>query len=252
MRIFIINLHGLVKGSGLEIGRDADNGGQTKYVFELAEYLSQHDDVTHVHLFTRKIKDPEVSREYGATIEEINPKFDIRRIEFGGFDYKMKEELWVHLDEFVENTLKHIDEYDISPDWIHSHYGDAGYAAARLSVRLNIPFAHTGHSLGLAKKQKMLAAGMTEEEAENKFKFTQRISAEENALALSEFIVTSTYLEIADWEHYNNYDKAQFHVQPPGIDVAKFSPYYIKAFKDDEDYLQLQEDIGWGKILRSF
>ena len=39
MRIVIINLHGLVKGSGLEIGRDADNGGQTKYVLELAEYL---------------------------------------------------------------------------------------------------------------------------------------------------------------------------------------------------------------------
>ena len=81
MRIFIINLHGLVKGSGLEIGRDADNGGQTKYVLELAEYLSQHEQVEHVHLFTRKIKDSEVSSEYGATIEEINPKFDIRRIE---------------------------------------------------------------------------------------------------------------------------------------------------------------------------
>ena len=87
MRIFIVNLHGLVKGSGLEIGRDADNGGQTKYVLELAEYLSKHEQVSHVHLFTRKIKDSEVSSEYGATIEEINPKFDIRRIEFGGLSY---------------------------------------------------------------------------------------------------------------------------------------------------------------------
>jgi hypothetical protein len=39
LRIAIINIHGLLKGSGLEIGRDADNGGQTKYVFELAEFI---------------------------------------------------------------------------------------------------------------------------------------------------------------------------------------------------------------------
>lgn len=33
LRISIINIHGLLKGSGLEIGRDADNGEQTKYVY---------------------------------------------------------------------------------------------------------------------------------------------------------------------------------------------------------------------------
>jgi len=54
MKIAIINLHGLVKGSGLEIGRDADNGGQTKYVFELAEHLSVHKDVEQIYIFTKK------------------------------------------------------------------------------------------------------------------------------------------------------------------------------------------------------
>ena len=81
MKIALINLHGLVKGSGLEIGRDADNGGQTKYVFELAENLSMHKDVEKVYIFTRKIKYSDVSEEYGSTIEELNPKFEIRRIE---------------------------------------------------------------------------------------------------------------------------------------------------------------------------
>ncbi|MDG1517654.1 MAG: HAD-IIB family hydrolase [Flavobacteriales bacterium] len=252
MRIFILNLHGLVKGSGLEIGRDADNGGQTKYVLELAEYLSKREEVTHVHLFTRKIKDELVSKEYGATVEEINPKFDIRRIEFGGLEYKMKEDLWDHLDEFVKNAIKHIADNDIKPDWLHSHYGDAGYAATQISVKLNVPFAHTGHSLGLAKKQKMLASGMTEEQAEEKFKFSKRIKAEEGVLALSEFIVNSTYLEIADWEQYNNYDKAQFHVQPPGIDIEKFTPYYIKRFQEEEDYLQLQRRYWVGQNIEKF
>ena len=64
LRISIINIHGLLKGSGLEIGRDADNGGQTKYVYELAEFLSQHPDVQHVDLFTRLIDDPSLSPEW--------------------------------------------------------------------------------------------------------------------------------------------------------------------------------------------
>jgi sucrose-phosphate synthase len=55
LRVSLINIHGLLKGSGLGIGRDADNGGQTKYVYELAEFLSQHEAVEHVDLFTRLI-----------------------------------------------------------------------------------------------------------------------------------------------------------------------------------------------------
>lgn len=254
IRIHIINLHGLVKGSGLEIGRDADNGGQTKYVLELAEYLSHHPDIEHIHLFTRKINDPEVSKEYNNEIEVINPKFDIRRIAFGGEKYIMKEQLWEHLDEFVENALKHIQKHQIYPDWIHSHYGDAGYAAKELSVKLNIPFAHTGHSLGLAKKQKVKEMGMTEEEAENAFKFSKRISAEESCLALSQFIVTSTYLEIGDWEQYENYDKAKFHVQPPGIDIDKFAPYYHYKLNSNEhqDYEAMQRRYWVAENIEKF
>lgn len=36
MLIHLYNIHGLIRGSTLEIGRDADNGGQTVYVMELA------------------------------------------------------------------------------------------------------------------------------------------------------------------------------------------------------------------------
>ena len=71
-------------------------------------------------------------------------------------------------------------------------------------------------------------------------------------MALSEFIVNSTYLEIADWEQYNNYDKAQFHVQPPGIDIEKFTPYYIKRFQEEEDYLQLQRRYWVGQNIEKF
>lgn len=226
LRIALINIHGLVKGSGLEIGKDADNGGQTKYVYELAEFLSQHKDVEHVHLFTRLIDDQNISPEYAVPIEIVNEKLDIRRIPFLGKKYKPKEQLWAGLDSFVNGVVQHIKLHDIFPNWIHSHYGDAGYVASELSIILNIPFAHTGHSLGFYKQKKLQESGMLEEEREKKFKFKERIAAEDKTLELSEFIVTSTEQEIETYKPYKNFHLGKYHAIPPGIDTSKFVPYY--------------------------
>ncbi|MCP4521748.1 MAG: HAD-IIB family hydrolase [Cytophagales bacterium] len=226
LRIALINLHGLVKGSGLEIGRDADNGGQTKYVYELADFLSRHEEVEHVHVFTRLIDDPDVSPEYAVPVEIINDKLDIRRIPFAGKKYKPKEQLWAHLDACVSGIVKHLKKNDIFPNWIHSHYGDAGYVAKELSTILNIPFAHTGHSLGFHKEKKLEALGMPAEERQKKFKFAERVSAEESTLELSEFIVASTEQEIETYKPYQNFHKGKFHAIPPGIDTSKFVAYY--------------------------
>ena len=34
LRLALISLHGLIRGSDLELGRDEDTGGQTRYVVE--------------------------------------------------------------------------------------------------------------------------------------------------------------------------------------------------------------------------
>jgi len=133
LRIALLNIHGLVRGNNLEIGRDADNGGQTRYVFELAEYLSRHPKVKFVHIYTRLIDDPDVDKCYSKPVEIVNEKLDIRRIPFGGKKYKPKEYLWDYLDDFVSETIQHMNKFDIIPNWLHSHYGDAGYTAVELS-----------------------------------------------------------------------------------------------------------------------
>ena len=38
--IQLFSLHGLVRSRNLEMGRDADTGGQTKYVVELAKAMA--------------------------------------------------------------------------------------------------------------------------------------------------------------------------------------------------------------------
>nr|WP_315224989.1 HAD-IIB family hydrolase [uncultured Flavobacterium sp.] len=244
LRISLINIHGLLKGSGLEIGRDADNGGQTKYVYELAEFLSQHKDVEHVHLFTRLIDDENLSSEYAVPVEIINDKLDIRRIPFLGKKYKAKEQLWEGLDTFVNGMVQHIKLHDIFPNWIHSHYGDAGYVASELSTILNVPFAHTGHSLGFHKQKKLLESDMNEEEIEKKFKFATRIAAEEKTLELSEFIVTSTEQEIETYKPYKNFDLAKYHAISPGIDTRKFVPYYHQE-QDSDKQMEEQQRKYW-------
>jgi sucrose-phosphate synthase len=51
--IVLISVHGLIRGHDLELGRDADTGGQTKYVVELARALGERADVEKVVLLTR-------------------------------------------------------------------------------------------------------------------------------------------------------------------------------------------------------
>lgn len=251
-KISIINVHGLLKGTGLEIGRDADNGGQTKYVYELAEFLSQHENVEHVYIFTRLIDDAALSSEYAVPVEIINEKLDIRRIPFSGKKYKLKEQLWEGLDTFVNGVVQHIKQYDIFPDWIHSHYGDAGYAAAELSAILNIPFAHTGHSLGYYKKEKLLESGEAEVDIEKKFKFKARIAAEERTLALSEFIVTSTEQEIETYKVYKNFELAKYHSISPGIDTSKFVPYYYSEPDSVKQMEETQRKYWIGETISKF
>lgn len=40
--ILLVNVHGLMRGKNLELGRDEDTGGQTLYVTELAQALGKH------------------------------------------------------------------------------------------------------------------------------------------------------------------------------------------------------------------
>ena len=41
MYIQLVSIHGLIRGENIEMGRDADTGGQVRYVLELAKTLCQ-------------------------------------------------------------------------------------------------------------------------------------------------------------------------------------------------------------------
>ena len=196
--ILLISIHGLIRGENLELGRDADTGGQTKYVVELARALGERPEVGRVDLMTRLVSDPQVSDDYAQQIENLSSKVQIIRIPCGEEGYIPKEELWDSLDSFADHALAYIHDNGQNPDVIHSHYADAGYVGIRLAHHLGVPLVHTGHSLGRSKRRRLLASGLKSGDIEKRYKMSRRIEAEEDILGTAELIVTSTHQEIEE------------------------------------------------------
>ncbi len=223
--LLLISIHGLIRGHDLELGRDADTGGQTKYVVELARALGEHPGVGRVELLTRRVADPRVGEDYARPVEQLAERASIVRLDCGGDEYLPKEELWDHLDEFVDQTLDHIRARDRLPDILHSHYADGGHVGARLTHQLGVPLVHTGHSLGRVKRRRLLADGLAREEIESRYNIARRIEAEEETLSAAELVITSTRQEIDEqYGMYDYYSPEHMRVIPPGTDLSRFRP----------------------------
>jgi len=223
--IVLISVHGLIRGHDLELGRDADTGGQTKYVVELSRALAERSDVEKVVLLTRCVIDSQVSSDYAIPVEPISDKSFIVRIECGEQKYLRKEMLWDSLENFSDNALVFLKGEGRIPDIIHSHYADAGYVGSRLSHQLGVPLVHTGHSLGRSKRKQLLASGIKRDEIETTYAISRRIEAEEMTLGVAERVITSTQQEIEQqYGLYDFYQPERMRVIPPGTDLDKFFP----------------------------
>ncbi len=225
LRIALISLHGLIRGHEPELGRDADTGGQIKYVLELARELGTRDDVECVELITRQIIDDKIGPDYAQVEESIGPKAKIVRLPFGPKRYLRKEGLWPFLEMFVDQCLMHFRRSGI-PSVIHGHYADAGYAGSQLARLLHTPYIFTGHSLGRVKRERLLEKGSSDSSAlEQTYHFSARNEAEEMALETASMVITSTSQEVQEqYEMYEHYQPDRMEVIPPGVDLSLFYP----------------------------
>jgi sucrose-phosphate synthase len=223
--IVLLSIHGLIRGQDPELGRDADTGGQVQYVLELARALSRHRQVARVELLTRQILSTNLDFQYGEHLEQIADSAWIVRLPCGPHRYLRKERLWTYLPQFVDHALGHFRERGRLPDFLHSHYADAGSVGVRLSKLLGVPLIHTGHSLGRIKQQRLLDQGLDPETIEKRYNITRRIAAEEGVLEHADLIVASTDQEVT--EQYANYQaraNSRMVVNPPGINLERFRP----------------------------
>jgi sucrose-phosphate synthase len=223
--ILMISIHGLVRGKNLELGRDADTGGQTRYVIELTRALACQPEVVQIDLVTRSIKVRDLSQDYQVPVETLGPKARIIRINAGPDSYIAKENLWEHLDLFSEKLYTWLCSQGRRPDVLHSHYADAAYVGVRVSQQTGLPLIHTGHSLGRDEKQRLEALGLSNGEMDIRFKMAKRISAEEEVLSRAKLVIASTRNEIAEqYQLYDCYNAKKMSVIPPGTDLSQFHP----------------------------
>lgn len=221
-----LHLHGLFRGHDLELGRDADTGGQTTYVLELAKGLAARPEVDRVDVITRLIQDKRVSPDYAEPREALGDGAQILRLPCGPRRYLRKELLWPYLDEMADAVVAQITAQQRRPDWIHAHYADAGYVGALLAQRLGIPLVFTGHSLGREKQRRLLTSGLSHEQIEQQYAISTRIAAEERALAASTLVITSTEQERRhQYARYGAFCPRRALVLPPGVDVSRFHPH---------------------------
>lgn len=223
--LVLISVHGLIRGHDLELGRDADTGGQTLYVVELARALARHSEVGRVDLLTRRVIDSRVEDDYAKPQEDLGDGARIVRLDCGPRRYLRKEKLWPHLDCFADNALMHIRRVGLRPDAIHGHYADAGHVAVQLSNLLGAPMLQTGHSLGRVKRERLRESGMADTDIEARYSIATRIHAEEEALAHSSRVIASTRQEVEEqYATYDNYQPERMEVIPPGTDLERFHP----------------------------
>jgi sucrose-phosphate synthase len=243
----MFSVHGLLRAENMQLGHDADTGGQIKYVVELCNALSQSKHVKRVELFTRLIRDKAVSEDYAQPVEAVNDKFSIVRIQCGGKKYIRKELLWPHLDEYVDKTIKYIKRQNAIPDIVHGHYPDGGYVAMLLAEIFGTPFVYTGHSLGRSKWKRLINEGVKKEDIIKRYKIDLRIRMEEEILKKGDLIIASTHQEVKDqYRQYRNRDIPKFYVIPPGLNIEKFYPFYHDMLAEtakDEIELYAQASI---------
>ena len=223
--VLSLSIHGLVRAQDIELGRDPDTGGQVLYVVDQAKALVTHGQARGVQLVTRQVIDKRLDETYARPEEEICPGAHIVRIPFGPRRYLRKESLWPHLDSMVDQLTRHVRATGRVPDVVHGHYADAGYVGAQLAKILGVPFVFTGHSLGRVKRERLLAGGQDGETIEERFHFTRRIEAEEQALETAAAVITSTRQEVREqYERYDHYRPDRMHVIPPGLDLSRYAP----------------------------
>ncbi len=241
IRILQVSIHGLIRGSDLELGRNADTGGQTSYVVDLTSELGDCDGVARCVLLTRLIRDPEFSDDYARASEKLGAHAGILRAECGPDGYIRKEELYPHLDGFARNAILLLEAEGFRPDVVHGHYADGAYVAEKLAGHYSVPWLYTGHSMGRNKREVLLGSGVDPAELEQRYNLTHRIGIEENALRSADLVLASTRYEIeTGYEGYDASGEANYRVVPPGIDLERFHPYY---YDSDPGFNRPQEQI---------
>lgn len=258
--IAVISPHGWF-GQENVLGRP-DTGGQVIYILDQVRALENH--LIEVHKLAGVKTNPRI-----VVITRLIPNADgttcnqplekiyktrncwIARIPFKYPDGRIVQDwisrfrIWPYLDQFAQDAQSRIlSEFQGRPDLILGNYSDGNLVAALLSERLQVIQCTIAHAL---EKTKYLFSDLYWERMEKDYHFSLQFTADMIAMNKSDFIMTSTYQEIAGTDteigQYESYQfftlpglyhvvngvhlfSPRFNVVPPGVDETNYFPYH--------------------------
>ncbi len=261
-KIVLVSTHGWFGQEGV-LGRP-DTGGQVVYVLDQAKNLEEQlqEDTTlagldglgvqpKVIILTRLIPNSDgtlcnqrLEKVYGTEnvwilrvpLREFNPNMTqnwISRFEF-----------WPYLETLAVDAEKELrSEFQGNPDLIVGNYTDGNLLAFLLARRMNVTQCNVAHAL---EKSKYLFSNLYWQELEDKYHFSLQFTADLIAMNAANFIISSTYQEIAgtpdsvgQYESYKCFTMPElyhvvhgiellspkFNVVPPGVNENYYFPY---------------------------
>jgi len=171
-------------------------------------------------------------------------------------------EIYPYLENFAEDSYKELlTEFNTRPDLVIGNYTDGNIVATSLSNKFGITQCNIAHAL---EKNKYLYSAMFWKNLENQYHFSIQFTADLISMNAADFIITSTYQEIAgtektlgQYESYKYYTfpelyrvidginlyHPKFNVLSPGANDKIFFPYYNEKSRLREIREELNEIV---------
>lgn len=258
-KIVIISPHGWF-GQENVLGRP-DTGGQVVYILDQVRYLERTlaerirsyglTTIPKILIVTRQIPD-----NHGTTchlrLEKIHHTENsfILRVPFTDDNGNVvpqwisRFKLWPYIERFAQNAKREIlSELKGKPDLVIGNYSDGNLVATLLAEELDAIQCNIAHAL---EKNKYLFSDLYWFNFEKEYHFAIQHVVDLIAMNMADFIITSTFQEIAgtddtigQYESYQfftmpglmqvengiNLFHPKFNVIPPGVDENIFFPY---------------------------
>lgn len=258
-RLLILSPHGYF-GQDNVLGLP-DTGGQVIYILDQVRALERemHERLScqGVNVQPRIIIATRLIPDAGGTtcdqhLEKVNgcEHTWILRVPFHEADggivrhWISRFEIWPYLERFAFNLEPEaIKELGGRPDLIIGNYSDGNLVASLLSRRLGVTQCNIAHAL---EKTKYLHADLYWQENDAQYHFSCQFTADLIAMNTADFVIASTYQEIAGTEEsvgqYESYSSftmpklfrvvnginlfdPKFNIVSPGADADIFFPY---------------------------
>ncbi|MCJ7600387.1 MAG: sucrose synthase [Desulfobulbaceae bacterium] len=256
-----------------------DTGGQVVYILDQVRALEQEmrnriheqglDIVPRILILTRLI--PEAGETTcNQRLEKVHGTENVKilRVPFRNAEGEVVDhwisrfEIWPYLERFAGDVNEEMmAELGCRPDLIIGNYSDGNLVAYLLSQKLGVTQCNIAHAL---EKTKYLFSALYWREMEDKYHFSCQFTADLIAMNNADFIITSTYQEIAgsdsivgQYESYASFTMPglfrvingidvfdpKFNIVSPGADENVYFPYFDEKRRLAEFHEEIENMI---------